>query len=251
MKRSILGTQNRKGEACDMTVRQQKVRIRWGRLAIVAAGLLLSAAAVFLAARLTVSIVRRGFFPAENAKQEVPQIAYHSAHDEDGDGFDDQLDLLMGVHAYLETEPQYESIYYEGGWPDDEHGVCTDVVAQGMLAAGYDLMELIDRDIREHPEAYPVETPDANIDFRRVRNQDVWLRRHAVMLTTDLDDTQAWQPGDVVVFGDTEHIGVLSDRLNANGIPYLLHNGSPLQVSYEENKLELLRDSITGHYRIS
>ena len=67
----------------------------------------------------------------------VPTV--HSAVDRDGDGIDDQADILAGALAYVATEPQYKSKYYEGGYPDDGYGVCTDVVAQALLAAGYDL----------------------------------------------------------------------------------------------------------------
>lgn len=68
---------------------------------------------------------------------------YQSAVDKDGDGLDDQSDILCGVRDYIDNEPKYKSKYYASGYPDDEYGVCTDVVAQGFLKAGYDLMELV------------------------------------------------------------------------------------------------------------
>lgn len=82
---------------------------------------------------------------------------YRSQHDEDGDGIDDQTDILQSTWAYLDTQPKYQSKYYAGGYPDDDHGVCTDVVAQGLKGAGYDLMQLVDEDIQHSPEAYDVE----------------------------------------------------------------------------------------------
>ena len=61
---------------------------------------------------------------------------YKSAVDKDGDGIDDQSDILCGVRIYIDNKPKYKSKYYAGGYPDDEYGVCTDVVAQGFLKAG-------------------------------------------------------------------------------------------------------------------
>lgn len=36
-------------------------------------------------------------------------------------------------------------------------------------------------------------------------------------------------PGDIVIFGTT-HIGIVSDKRNKDGVPYLIHNaGQPLR----------------------
>ncbi len=172
---------------------------------------------------------------------------YYSSVDHDSDGLDDQSDILISARAYLATNPQYQSIYYATGYPDDNHGVCTDVIAFALKGAGYDLMELIDADIRANPDLYDVEIPDAKIDFRRVKNLAVWFRRHAQNLTTDLKNITEWQGGDIVIFPD--HIGIVSDKRNRKGVPFLLHHYSPLQFSYEEDALG--RYDIVGHYRLS
>ncbi len=86
------------------------------------------------------------------------------------DGLDDQTDLLEGARTYIATQPRYKSKYYETGYPDDGYGVCTDVIANAMLSAGYDLKELVAEDIAAHPEEYDIDEPDPNIDFRRVRS---------------------------------------------------------------------------------
>ena len=173
---------------------------------------------------------------------------YRSAVDRDCDGVDDQTDILQSVREYLATEPKYRSKYYASGYPDDEYGVCTDVVAFGLLGAGYDLRELVHEDIAAAPEAYGVDKPDRNIDFRRVRNLKVYLDRHAIPLTTDPKRIEQWQGGDIVVFEG--HIGVVSGHRNYKGVTWVLHNGSPLQLQYEEDILAR-RDDIIGHYRIS
>ena len=173
---------------------------------------------------------------------------YVSAFDADSDGIDDQTDMLASVRAYLDTEPKYKSKYYAGGYPDDEYGVCTDVIAFGMLGAGYDLKQLVSDDITARPDAYDIDAKDSNIDFRRVRNLKVYFDRYAVVLTTDVSDFAEWQGGDIVVFEG--HIGVVSDRRNKRGVPFVLHNGSVMQTAYEQDILEN-RDDIVGHYRIS
>lgn len=173
---------------------------------------------------------------------------YKSQIDKDGDGIDDQSDILYGVRDYIDNKPKYKSVYYAGGYPNDEYGVCTDVVAQGFLHAGYDLMQLVNEDIVTHPEAYDVDKPDINIDFRRVKNLYVYFQNTAVSLTTDISKYEEWQGGDVVVFKN--HIGIISDRRNLNGTPYVIHHGSPTQLGYEQDILEG-RDDIIGHFRVN
>ena len=173
---------------------------------------------------------------------------YISALDQDGDGVDDQTDILQNVRAYIATNPEYKSKYYAGGYPDDGYGVCTDVVAQGLMHAGYDLQQLVDEDIAAHPDMYEVEKADPNIDFRRVRNLLVYFGNHAISLTTDISEIEQWQGGDIVVF--KKHIGIVSDVRNRNGVPFIIHHANLYQKRYEEDILEN-REDIVGHFRIS
>ena len=175
---------------------------------------------------------------------------YISSVDKDNDGIDDQTDILNNVRTYIAKKPKYKSKYYETGYPDDEYGVCTDVVANGLKDAGYDLKELVNGDIINNKEKYNIEVIDKNIDFRRVRNLDVYLKNNSISLTKDLSQIEEWQGGDIIVFKD--HIGIISDKRNKKGIPFLIHHANPIQVNYEEDVLELYgQDYIIGHYRIS
>ena len=175
---------------------------------------------------------------------------YISSVDKDNDGIDDQTDILNNVRTYIAKKPKYKSKYYETGYPDDEYGVCTDVVANGLKDAGYDLKELVNEDIINDKEKYNIEVIDQNIDFRRVRNLDVYLKNNSISLTKDLSQIEEWQGGDIIVFKD--HIGIISDKRNKKGIPFLIHHANPIQVNYEEDVLELYgQDYIIGHYRIS
>lgn len=173
---------------------------------------------------------------------------YISSVDKDNDGIDDQTDIIKNVREYISTKPKYKSEYYNTGYPEGDYGVCTDVVAFGVLGAGYDLMELVNIDITSYPKRYNIEKVDKNIDFRRVRNLKVYLDNNAISLTTDIYDIDEWQGGDIVVFKN--HIGIVSDKRNKNGVPFVIHHANPLQVNYEEDFLELVND-IIGHYRIS
>jgi uncharacterized protein len=173
---------------------------------------------------------------------------YISENDKDQDGLDDQKDILESVRAYIATKPQYKSKYYGTGYPDDEYGVCTDVVAYGLLGAGYDLRILLDEHVKANRNLYKIEIVDKNIDFRRVVNLRVFFEHNAQSLTTDIQKIDEWQGGDIVVFRG--HIGIVSDRRNKEGIPYMIHHGSPYQFSYEEDVLGSY-DDIMGHYRIS
>lgn len=175
----------------------------------------------------------------------IPQV--HSAHDANGNGIDDQIDILRGAKAYVATRPRYKSEYYQGGYPTDGYGVCTDVVAAAFKHAGYDLRELVDADIRAHPADYGISSPDPNIDYRRVRNLRVYFSHTARRLTTDIHDVSAWQGGDIVIFRN--HIGIVSDKRDWQGIPYVIHHIGPNQKSYEEDILPH-RGDITDHFRV-
>lgn len=170
-----------------------------------------------------------------------------SSLDEDGDGVDNQTDMLESARSYLDTKPKYKSKYYDTGYPDDAYGVCTDVVAFAMLGSGFDLRKLVAEDIQAAPEAYAIEKADDKIDFRRVRNLKVFFKRHAIPLTTDPKEIAEWQGGDIVIFQN--HIGIVSDKRNRQGVALVLHNATPYQKSYEEDILESWGE-IVGHYRI-
>lgn len=218
---------------------------------------ILSAAAVVIIASVCLYLftdVRYFFFHTSSAPVQAKtnadfQIAdVHSAVDADGDGIDDQSDILQGAREYTAANPRYKSKYYEGGYPDDGYGVCTDLVAYALQHAGYDLRMLVDADIAANRELYAVDAPDANIDYRRVRNLKVFFGHTAISLTTDIYDIAEWQGGDIVIFEN--HIGIVSDSRNDEGIAYVIHHNGVTQAAYEEDILAE-RDDIVGHYRMS
>ena len=157
-----------------------------------------------------------------------------------------QKNILAGALEYVATKPKYKSKYYQTGYSNDKYGVCTDVVAKALKNAGYDLMYLVNQDIKKNPDEYKIKNPDINIDFRRVKNLKIYFDHTAIKLSRDIKKFTDWQGGDIVIFKN--HIGIISDRRNKNGIPYVIHHG-PYQFRYEENILEHRKD-IIGHYRI-
>ena len=173
---------------------------------------------------------------------------YISLIDKDEDGIDDQTDILNNVRNYIKTKPKYKSKYYATGYPNDEFGVCTDVVAFGLKDAGYDLMTLVNEDVKNNRDRYNIKVVDKNIDFRRVNNLKIYFDNNAITLTTDISKIKEWQGGDIVIF--KKHIGIISDKRNKNGVPFVIHHANPYQKYYEEDILEL-RNDIVGHYRIS
>lgn len=169
--------------------------------------------------------------------------------DYNNNGIDDFTDILEGAKIEAERKPKYKSAYYDGGYPPDGEGVCTDLIWRSLQNAGYSLKDLIDEDIANNLDAYPnIETPDPNIDFRRVPNLKIFFERHAIVLTNDPYEIDKWMPGDIVAFG-SNHIGIISDKRNADGIPYLIHNAG--QWNREEDTLIKWynKRGITGHYR--
>ncbi|MDD3453012.1 MAG: DUF1287 domain-containing protein [Bacilli bacterium] len=173
---------------------------------------------------------------------------YISDIDLDNDGINDQTDILKSARDYVKTKPKYKSKYYDTGYPDDIYGVCTDVVAFALLNSGYDLQQLVNDDIKKNKKIYNIEVIDKNIDFRRVKNLNIYFSNNLINLTIDINSIDSWQGGDIVVFKN--HIGIISDKRNKNGIPFVIHHISKYQLYYEEDILINRRD-IIGHYRVS
>lgn len=160
--------------------------------------------------------------------------------------------LILGARKDALAMPAYVNAYYAGGYPPENEGTCTDLVWRAFMEADIILKDLVDEDIKTNRDRYKyIAYRDPNIDFRRVQNLATFFEYNAEVLTTDVYDTQAWQAGDIVVFGNYEHIGIVSDIRNANDIPYLIHNND--QPVREEDRLEYgsYTMGIKAHYRYS
>ncbi len=160
-----------------------------------------------------------------------------AARDRDRDGIPDPLDVLMGAHktrlnadAYTEG---YVSMSYPLGDVPREMGVCTDVIVRALRNAGLDLQRAVHEDIRRAPRSYPMVKGkgSASIDHRRVKTILPWFKRHMDLRSARLDDpADPLRPGDIV-FMDTfpskpgpDHIGIIGDRVGADGLPVVINN---------------------------
>lgn len=165
--------------------------------------------------------------------------------DYNNNGIDDYTDILQGAKLEAQNKPKYRSVYYSGGYPPENEGVCTDVIWRSFKAAGYSLKEMVNNDISNNPEDYNIKQQDENIDFRRVVNLRIFFDKYATTLTNDIYDIDEWMPGDIVIFGKNKHIGIVSNYRNKQGIPYIIHNGG--QPLREEDYLKNAK--VTKHYR--
>jgi uncharacterized protein YijF (DUF1287 family) len=163
--------------------------------------------------------------------------------------------IVAGARAQIGTlyDAGYVQIPYPGGDVPRERGACSDVVVRALRSAGVDLQQLIHEDILRAGDSYPhlnsSSEPDANIDHRRCAIQMCFFARHGMTLTNELSPQtrEQWQPGDFVYWrqpGNRQHVGVLSDRLNARSFPLVIHNGN---VCLEQDCVADLE--IIGHYR--
>ena len=178
-----------------------------------------------------------------------------SDYDYNQNGIDDYTDIINGAKKLAEINPAYVSKYYAGGYPPLNEGVCTDVIWWALKEAGYLLKDMMAKDIREEYKtehsAYDIPIIDDNIDFRRVGNQEVFFKKYAENLNPDIYDIGAFQRGDIITFNDSEHIAMISDKRNAQGIPYLIQNSDEEQTEKEEDVLLETEMVVTGHYRFT
>ena len=168
-------------------------------------------------------------------------------------------------------DPAYTRLAYPGGDVANDRGVCTDVVVRTFRAIGVDLQKQVHEDMRRAFRAYPkrwgLTRPDSNIDHRRVPNLRTFLTRAGAALTIS-SDASSYQAGDLVTwdlkvdaspteprlikggrrikFAGTPHIGIVSDRMSADGKrPLIIHN-----IGFGTQEADVLfAFGITGHYR--
>jgi len=177
-----------------------------------------------------------------------------SGVDRNKNGIDDTMDLVYAARRIAHKHPVYKDAFYGGGYPPEDEGVCTDMIWRSLKALNIDFKSLIDEDIASYPTLYSrvqvhgKALPD--IDFRRVPNIKSYLTRHAKVLTTDIEEKETFQAGDIVVFNE-DHVAIISDYRDKEGYPYIIHHSGVDQVHMEEDVLVELNASkpITGHFR--
>jgi hypothetical protein len=149
--------------------------------------------------------------------------------------------------------PSYVRLVYPGGDVPEGTGVCTDVIIRSYRKLGIDLQVLVHQDMRrafaQYPSIWGLKRPDSNIDHRRVPNLRRFFKRRAAELAISRKPAD-YRPGDLVTWnlksrGSLPHIGIVTERKSAKGIPLIVHNiGAGPQLEDI-----LFQYTITGHYR--
>ena len=153
--------------------------------------------------------------------------------------------------------------YPETGYPNEKNWISTDVISVVLNDCGYDLMELMYKDMTEHIDAYPMDirgtkTPSKKSDFRVVYFQQKFFQRNALELPITFDakdpaNLLQWQPGDNVYFHvDAKNPGkdiggMISNHKSCTGIPLVIMITADLGKVTEIDALSTLKAS--GHFR--
>ena len=149
-------------------------------------------------------------------------------------------------------DPSYRVLGYPGGDVPMETGVCCDVIVRALRKQGLDLQKALHEDMKSNFSRYPqkwgLTKPDSNIDHRRVPNLQTWFKRQGYELPAS-KEPKDFQPGDVVAWDlgrGITHIGIVSDRASAGGVPLIIHN---IGGGTQEEDI-LFRFTIIGRYRL-
>lgn len=151
-------------------------------------------------------------------------------------------------------DPAYVRIPYPGGDVPAATGVCTDEVIRAYRTVGIDLQKEVHEDMAQNFSAYPSQrrwgrqSPDSNIDHRRVPNLMVFFSRKGESLPIS-NRAEDYSPGDLVAWdlgGGVTHIGIVVDKkgffTRRNMIEHNIGAGPKIE--------DVLFDwKIIGHYR--
>jgi len=180
----------------------------------------------------------------------IPEL--NAGYDANKNKVDDAKDIFLGAMNYVANNPKYEILHeYKNGWPDGNYGSNGDVIAFALRNAGYDLQTLINQDIEKNPDLYTSENKGKNIAFRDVNNQRVFFEKYAQTHNNDYYDLNDWQAGDIIFF-EKNHAAIVADKVNNNGIRFIIHHFWQYQAGYYQDVLETEAwGKIVGHYRVN
>ena len=165
------------------------------------------------------------------------------------------LDIVRAARSQIGVtvmyDPAYEAIECPNGDVPRARGVCTDVLIRALRdSRGIDLQPLIYKDMKWHSWAYPfksiAQSVDPSIAHRRVLNMECYFRRHGWTVASNA--VGDFLPGDIVtcrVSGTLPHVMIVSDRIDTNGVPIVIHN---IGEGVKEEPY-LLANKVAGHFR--
>jgi uncharacterized protein len=155
------------------------------------------------------------------------------------------------IGVTIQYDSGYRRIPYPNGDVPQDRGVCTDVLVRAYRQLGVDLQVRVHEDMsaafRAYPKNWGLSRPDSNIDHRRVPNLGTFFTRKGKALPVSRH-ARDYAAGDLVTWrlpSGVPHIGIVSDRETASGVPLVIHNIG--EGTQEEDALFLF--TLTGHYR--
>ena len=177
---------------------------------------------------------------------------------------DIQKQIILRLLGLIEEDITYGyEIFPDSGYPTNNIWISTDVISIVLNDAGFDLMELIYKDMSEHKDDYPMDIKGRSqaieyIDFRDVFFQEQFFRRHALELpleyeASDPNNIILWQPGDILYFQfDPDNPykdlgGFVSPHKNEDGIPLVIMISAEFGGIREVDVLN--EYDIVGHFR--
>lgn len=156
------------------------------------------------------------------------------------------------IGVTLSYDPHYRKIDFPMGDVPLTTGVCTDVIIRAYRQQGLDLQQAVNQDMKKawnkYPKLWGLKKPDPNIDHRRVPNLETFFSRHGQILS--LTNLASFQAGDIVTWRlpkNLPHIGIVSDKKSADGVPLIIHN---IGRGTQEEDI-LLKYKLVGHYRLA
>lgn len=141
------------------------------------------------------------------------------------------LKIVDQARQQIWVVTHYDNWYYAWWYPPSDRGACSDVIVQTVKWLSYDIKTKLDQDMKQNPQDYN-NSYDANINFRRVTNIDIYMSKFATKLSSDIGSWwfEDWLPGDIVVYDRMNwpkwlwHIVIISDKVSSNWVPYIIHN---------------------------
>ncbi|NLD36322.1 MAG: DUF1287 domain-containing protein [Desulfatiglans sp.] len=142
-----------------------------------------------------------------------------------------------------------------------KEAVCTDIIIRALRHAGIDLQALVHEDVLSHPERYEnIRKPDYNIDHRRTRNLQIYLKHNAINVFNGngKPDMATLKPGDIVIL-DTgiqngtmfDHIGIVDNEKNDSGNYQVINIWT---IGYNTDSMSLLGQEypdVVGVFRLT
>ena len=177
---------------------------------------------------------------------------------------DIQKQIVLKLLELIQEDITYGyEVFPDSGYPTNNVWISTDVISVVLNECGFNLMELIYKDMSEHKEDYPMDIKERKeaikyLDFRDVFFQEQFFKRNALELPIeheagDPNNSILWQPGDILYFQfDPDNPykdlgGFVSPHENEDGIPLVI------MISAELGSISgadvLGEYEIVGHFR--